>query len=187
MCNALSDYGHPDLGYMLLFNTKYPSWLYAITKDATTIWERWDGIKPDDSFQDIGMNSFNHYAYGAVGNWLYTRIAGIQTNPENPGYKEIIIKPVLTDKLKYAEATHNSLYGEIKSKWEWNEKWVELSVTIPANTKAEIFIPSNEKSIITENGVPVENVEGIISTGNENKYLIVETGSGSYVFTSTLN
>jgi alpha-L-rhamnosidase len=186
LCHALTNFGFPELAFKLLFNIKYPSWLYAVTMGATTIWERWDGIKPDGTFQDVGMNSFNHYAYGAIGNWLYEKVAGIQPNPENPGYKNIIVKPVISDKLKFAGASYKSMYGEIKSRWELEAKNVQLSVTIPANTMARIFIPANENSVITENGKLIESLENISIIGHQNGYFVVETGSGSYVFMSKL-
>ena len=85
ICHVLSEYGYSDLAYELLFRKAYPSWLYPVTRGATTIWERWDGIKPDNSFQNVGMNSFNHYAYGAIGDWLYRRVAGIAIDPAHPG------------------------------------------------------------------------------------------------------
>jgi hypothetical protein len=93
LCQVLSDYGYLDEAYMLLNRKEYPSWLYPVTKGATTIWERWDGIKPDGSFQDKGMNSFNHYAYGAIGEWMYRVSAGIDIDPQHPGYKHILIQP----------------------------------------------------------------------------------------------
>ena len=187
LCDALTTAGYPELAFKLLFNDRYPSWLYAITMGATTIWERWDGIKPDGSFQDVGMNSFNHYAYGAIGNWLYTQVAGIQNNELNPGYKEITIKPLLTDKLSFAGASFQSMHGEIKSKWEAKDNTLNFSVTIPANTKAKIYIPSSKNSEILENGTVLENVEGIRTIGWEKNYYLLEAGSGSYQFTSTLN
>ncbi len=159
LCEALSQSGRSDLAYKLLFNTKYPSWLYAITMGATTIWERWDGIKPDGTFQDEGMNSFNHYAYGAIGNWIYTRVAGIQSDVNEPGYKKIIIKPELTDKLEFAKATLNSMYGIIESGWKRENNIIKLQVTIPPNTTAKIYIPQNDKN-----------------------YTLQEVGSGTYEF-----
>ncbi|WP_347838454.1 family 78 glycoside hydrolase catalytic domain [uncultured Draconibacterium sp.] len=163
LCDALSDIGRTDLAYKLLFNKKYPSWLYAVTMGATTIWERWDGIKPDGSFQNEGMNSFNHYAYGAIGNWLYTRAAGIQSHPDFPGYKKTIIKPELTDKLDFAKATLQTVYGQIKSEWKLENGHLQLTVTLPPNTTATVFVP-----------------------GKENTYTEHEMGSGTMVFESKI-
>ena len=93
LCHVLSRYGYLDEAYLLLNREEYPSWLYPVTQGATTIWERWDGQKPDGSFQDTGMNSFNHYAYGAIGDWMYRVMAGIEIDPAAPGYKHILIQP----------------------------------------------------------------------------------------------
>jgi len=164
LCDALSDIGRTDLAYKLLFNKKYPSWLYAVTMGATTIWERWDGIKPDSTFQNAGMNSFNHYAYGAIGNWLYSRAAGIQIHPDIPGYKKIIIKPEITDKLEFTKATFNSMYGKIESHWELKNGKLKLSVTVPPNATATVFVP--------EKG---------------NSYSSHEIGSGTTVFESNID
>jgi alpha-L-rhamnosidase len=182
LCHALTDFGYPDLAFKLLFNTKYPSWLYPVTIGATTIWERWDGIKPDGTFQDVGMNSFNHYAYGAIGNWLYEKVAGIQTDAKNPGYKEVIIKPEISDKLDFAGASYNSMFGEIKSNWKVEGKKVTLWITIPVNTKATIFIPISENASVTESGKPIIEKEEIKLIGKEAGRFIVEIGCGSFVF-----
>lgn len=163
LCHALSEIGRTDLAYKLLFNKKYPSWLYAVTMGATTIWERWDGIKPDGTFQNEGMNSFNHYAYGAIGNWLYTRCAGIQSHPDFPGYKKIIIKPELSDKLEFATASLNSMYGKIESHWERQDDKLKLKATIPPNTSATVFMPERK-----------------------NTYSSHEIGSGIYEFESKI-
>ena len=182
ICQGLSENGYPDLAFMLLFNKRYPSWLYAVTMGATTIWERWDGIKPDSTFQDVGMNSFNHYAYGSIGNWLYSKVAGINTDPEAPGYKKIIIKPLLTEKLGYVKAEYHSMYGNIISHWQLKEGKLELNVIIPANTTAQIHIPAYDKEKILENGSPVSKNENIKVLGIENGRVILETGSGEYNF-----
>ncbi len=119
---TLTDIGRNDLAYSLLNRKEYPSWLYPVTMGATTIWERWDGQKPDSTFQDKGMNSFNHYAYGAIGKWMYQVVAGIGIDEKNPGYKHIIIKPMPGGGLTYANATHQSMYGAIESGWELEDK-----------------------------------------------------------------
>lgn len=90
-CHVLSEYGQSDIAYRLLMQKDYPSWLYQVLKGATTIWEHWDGKKPDDSFWSPNMNSFNHYAYGAIGDWLYRTVAGIEIDKENPGHKHFIL------------------------------------------------------------------------------------------------
>ena len=91
MCSAATD--TPTFAYHLLTHDAYPSWLYPVKQGATTIWERWDSLKPDGSFQDPGMNSFNHYAFGAVGEWMYRVVAGLEIDPDEPGYKHVIAQP----------------------------------------------------------------------------------------------
>jgi alpha-L-rhamnosidase len=118
LCKTLSDYGYEDLAFMLVNRKQYPSWLYPVTQGAITIWERWDGQKPDGSFQSVGMNSFNHYAYGAIGEWLYTYVAGIQIDAENPGYKHFFLAPHPGGGLTHTAATFRSGYGDIRSAWK---------------------------------------------------------------------
>jgi alpha-L-rhamnosidase len=182
ICHVLTDNGYTDLAYMLLFRKEYPSWLYPVTMGATTIWERWDGIKPDGTFQDPSMNSFNHYAYGAVGNWLYNKVAGIQTASETPGYKKIIIKPHITEKLSYAKAEYHSVYGKILSHWQLAGDKLKLKVIIPPNTTAQIHIPAKGIEQVLENNAPVSGDQNIKVTGIKDGRVILETGSGEYNF-----
>jgi alpha-L-rhamnosidase len=145
LCSVLSENGKKDIAYKLLMQKTYPSWLYPVTKGATTIWERWDGIKPDGNFQTTEMNSFNHYAYGAIGDWMYSEVAGIQYDKNNPGYKHIIIKPEPDTLLTYARARYESLYGTIESAWETEKDSIFMSVLIPSNTTATIHLPYSNK------------------------------------------
>jgi alpha-L-rhamnosidase len=135
LCHVLSRYGYTDVAYELLNQEDYPSWLYPVKQGATTIWERWDGIKLDGSFQDASMNSFNHYAYGAIGEWLYRVVAGIEVDPTEPGYKRIVIQPQPGGQLTYAGASLDSMYGKIESKWMLEDDDFQLAVTIPPNTE----------------------------------------------------
>ncbi|MDP4208565.1 MAG: family 78 glycoside hydrolase catalytic domain [Bacteroidota bacterium] len=182
ICQALTDNGYPDIAYMLLFNKRYPSWLYPVTKGATTIWERWDCIKPDGTFQDVGMNSFNHYAYGAVGQWLYSRVAGLNIDPENPGYKHIIIKPVLTDKLTFARADQQSMYGKVVSGWKRTDSKVTYHVVIPVNTTATIMLPAINAESVSESNLAVNQSKSVKYLKTEDGRVIVEAGSGEYFF-----
>jgi hypothetical protein len=111
LCHVLSDNGYTDVAYDLLLQESYPSWLYPVKMGATTIWERWDGQKTDSTFQDPHMNSFNHYAYGAIGDWMYRVSAGIEAG--SPGYKHIVIQPHLTKKLTYSRASFESSTGQL--------------------------------------------------------------------------
>jgi hypothetical protein len=181
---TLTDIGRNDLAYLLLRRTRYPSWLYPVTMGATTIWERWDGQKPDSTFQDKGMNSFNHYAYGAIGKWMYQVVAGIGLDEKNPAYKHIIIQPRPGGGLTSAKATHQSMYGEIVSGWKLDEEQLTMEVEIPANTTATLHIPG-ESSGITINGSGLEE-SGIEYKGQEGKVL-GKTGSGTYTFKTTFS
>lgn len=170
--HALTEYGYPELAYMLLFNKRYPSWLYPITMGSTTIWERWDGIKPDGTFQDPGMNSFNHYAYGAIGEWLYKKVAGI--NFFEPGYKKILIKPYICEELKFVKATYKSMYGQINSNWKILNDKVIIEIEIPVNTSADILIPYSNPEKIKINDNYVKLIKA------ENNWSKFTTGSGYY-------
>ncbi|MFO7617984.1 MAG: glycoside hydrolase family 78 protein [Bacteroidales bacterium] len=178
----LSKFEYNDLAYMLLMRKNYPSWLYPVTKGATTIWERWDGIKADGSFQDPGMNSFNHYAYGAIGSWIYSEVAGLQADESEPAYKKIIIRPVMGGGLTHARAEHLSMYGRIESDWRIEKGRLHLKVTIPPNTTAQIYVQTNQPDQVTESGQPAYSVQDIRYRGLEKGYAVYETGSGTFTF-----
>lgn len=150
---VLTRFGRNDVAYKLLLQDTYPSWLYPIkAHGATTIWERWDSMKPDGTFQDPSMTSFNHYAYGAVGDWMYRTIAGIDTKEaEGAGYKSIIIKPELGGNLTYAKGSLETNYGLVSSSWKIENNKFILDVEVPANTNATIEFPTNKLETIKEN------------------------------------
>ena len=181
----LSEFGYDDLAYMLLMRKDYPGYLYPITKGATTIWERWDGIKADGSFQDAGMNSFNHYAYGAIGNWMYSTVAGLQEDPEVPAYKKIVIRPVTGGGLTWAKAEHLSIFGMVKSEWKTENKKMTMNVTIPANTTAEVYIKTNDQQQVTEGGKPASSIPGIKFLRMDKGFAVFSIGSGAYQFETT--
>ena len=186
ICQMLTKYGYIDEAYKLLYRKDYPSWLYPISKGATTIWERWDGQKPDGSFQKISMNSFNHYAYGAVGDWLYSKVAGIDLNSDVPGFKEFILKPHPGNEMNNVKASHESPYGTIISEWVLSDGNMEMKVTIPVNTSAQICVPSTgEKLFLDGKEITVDSV--IPDNGLGYQYLVVSKGSGSYAFRAKLN
>jgi alpha-L-rhamnosidase len=173
-----------DKAYTLLEQKSYPSWLYPVTMGATTIWERWDGIKPDSTFQSASMNSFNHYAYGAIGNWMYTTVAGINIDEQMPGYKRIIIAPQPGGTLTQAMASHNSMYGEIISDWTIDNQPFQLKVDIPPNTTAYIILPQAKMAEIEEsNQALTTKLNGIVVVQQVDSKVRVEVGSGSYTFT----
>ncbi len=178
----LSDYGYYDEAYMLLNRMEYPSWLYPITKDATTIWERWDGIKPDGSFEDPGMNSFNHYAYGAIGNWMYRTITGINLDPKLPGYKHALIEPHPGGGLNWAKASVHSMYGNVASSWELKDGRIMLRIDVPTNATATIRLPYAKLTQVTESGKPLQSSTGVTRVRQADDAVFADAGSGSYVF-----
>ena len=147
ICHVLTRFGHNDVAYDLLMQESYPSWLYPVKMGATTIWERWDGIKPDGSFQTPDMNSYNHYAYGAIGDWMYRTIAGINSATDAPGYKSIVIGPKPGRKLTQATAELETAYGTVKSAWVLENNLLKLDVTIPANTRATIMLADSSHDV----------------------------------------
>ncbi|SHJ22896.1 glycoside hydrolase family 78 protein [Pseudozobellia thermophila] len=181
LCKTLSKIGRDDLAFMLLNRKEFPSWLYPITMGATTIWERWDTQKPDGTIIE-GMNSFNHYSYGAIGEWLYTHVGGLRTDPENPGYKHIIFDPHPGGGLTLANTEFNSLYGKIQSNWKIKDSLFEYEIRIPPNTTATVTLPGAK----TEN-LMIDNQMGkMIKQKNVTKNvdgLQLKLGSGNYTFT----
>jgi len=156
-----------DVAYQLMMQKNWPSWLYAVTQGATTIWERWDGWTHDKGFQDPGMNSFNHYAYGAIGAWLYQVVAGIDIDPLRPGYQHVILRPhpQANGPLTFAKASIETIRGKIESGWklEKDGKTLKYDVVLPPNVTATVYLP-----------------------GADAKRRTIEIGSGTHHFTAKL-
>jgi len=180
LLHVLADYGYREEAFDLLFRTEYPSWLYPITRGATTMWERWDGIQPDSTVQDPSMNSFNHYAYGAVGEWLYEEVAGLQA--AEPGYREIRIAPHPGDTLTHARAALDTDYGRVESTWHRDDGRFRLEVTIPANTEATVRLPDAARTAVTESGTPLDEAAGLSLIRPDGEDRVLQAGSGTYVF-----
>jgi alpha-L-rhamnosidase len=157
----------------------------SVTQGATTIWERWDGQKPDGSFQDKGMNSFNHYAYGAIGEWMYRVMAGIELDEAAPGYKHTVIQPQPGGGFTYVKAAHETMYGKVSSAWKLQNGIFELAVEIPANTRATVRLPHAQLANVTESGQPLSEGNGITGKRQDGDSAIVEIGSGQYRFSYT--
>ena len=153
--HVLSKNGRLDMAYTLLNQKTWPSWLYSVTQGATTIWERWDGWTEDRGFQDPGMNSFNHYAYGSIGAWMYNTVAGIDIDPKQPGYKHSILRPQLDGNLTSACGQLKTPYGELVSNWKLENGTFDWEVVIPPNTTATVTVPMIANGKITLNGAPV--------------------------------
>ena len=183
LCHVLSRFGYTELAYKLLLNKDYPSWLYPVTQGATTIWERWDGQKPNGTFQDKGMNSFNHYAYGAIGDWMYRTVAGLNPDLNAPGYKRIIINPEPGGGFTHATASYQSGYGKITSGWQKINNKSIFNISIPCNTTAKVVLPAASVAAITEGNKPVNQQNAIKVISESGKTVVLEIGSGNYCFT----
>ncbi|MEV2250440.1 alpha-L-rhamnosidase [Streptomyces sp. NPDC050147] len=154
---VLTATGHTDVAYRLLVQRSFPSWGYQIDKGATTMWERWDSIKPDGSFQDAGMNSFNHYAYGSVGEWMYANIAGIA--PADPGFRKILVRPRPGGGVTEAHSSFDALYGPVSTHWKTDDEGFRLTLTLPANTTAEVWIPAGKRTQVTHDAAEFLRME----------------------------
>ncbi|PYP38578.1 MAG: alpha-L-rhamnosidase [Gemmatimonadetes bacterium] len=182
LLHVLGATGHIADAFALLTQRTYPSWLYPITRGATTMWERWDGIRPDSSFEDPGMNSFNHYAFGAVGDWMYQNIGGIDVDPAGPGYRRSRIAPRLGAGLTSASASLETAYGTLQSAWRLEGQRFVLDVTVPANTSAEITLRDARLDAVREGGFPVDARDGVRAAHQRGKDVVVDVGSGRYRF-----
>jgi len=179
LCQVLSQNGYSNVAYDLLLQKTYPSWLYPVKMGATTIWERWDGIKTDSTFQDKSMNSFNHYSYGAVGDWMYQQMGGLQIGA--PGYKHIVIKPQPNHKFSFAKATFETMYGQVLSSWEVNSGTMQIHVKIPSNTTADVTLPAARPESVQADGKPITGVFNV-TTVKDDEGATIKLGSGDYTF-----
>lgn len=173
-CHALSENGHPQAAWSLLLKEDFPSWLYQVNAGATTVWEHWDGLKPDGSMWSADMNSFNHYAYGAVGEWLWRVAAGIEADEQAPGFEHVIIRPRPDRRIRWLEATYPSVRGDISVRWELtvaNE--VMLRVVIPAASRATVILP-DASQIVDGGGLDFTQLEqGWQAPAGAGEYLVV--------------
>ena len=182
ICEVLTRFGYEDVAYELLLNKKIPSWLYPM--GATTIWERWNSMLPNGMVNSNSMVSFNHYAYGAIGDWLYRWAAGLQEAA--PGFREIRIKPYLNDHFTSMKAEQRTPYGLASSGWTKEGDALTLTVEIPANTTAEVYVPSAAADKVTESGRALDGRSDLKVAGWDDGYTLVRLGSGRYEFRSTL-
>jgi len=180
---VLSATGHTGLAYELLTQRSYPSWLYPISRGATTMWERWDGIRPDSSFEDPGMNSFNHYAFGAVGDWMYRIIGGIDGDSRAPGYRHSRIAPQPGAGLARARASLETFYGTLTSAWQRDGQRFVLDVTVPPNTSAEVTLSETQVQRVGEGGRALNGDPGVRDVRQIGRDVVVTVGSGNYEFT----
>lgn len=147
LLHALSDNGYAETAYDLLLRREYPSWLYPISKGATTVWEHWDGIKPDGTMWSTDMNSFNHYAYGAVADWMYGAAAGINSDPDRPGFEHIIFRPVTDRRLDFVKASIDTRRGTVASEWRRENGRIKYIFTVPEGCCASAVIGGEKHEV----------------------------------------
>lgn len=194
---TLSEQGMDDLAYDLLLQRENPSWLYSVDQGATTIWERWDSYTKDGGFNkhEWNMNSFNHYSYGVVSEWMFRRVAGIEADEAQPGFKHFFLMPTPDERTYFpagqerianVKATHESGYGLIGSEWQRGDDGrISYKATVPANTTATLYLPLlSENDEITEGGKALEEAEGVTFKGIEDGKAVIELESGSYEFST---
>ena len=189
---TLTRIGRTDVAYNLFHNDSFPSWGFSIAHGATSIWERWDGWTPENGFQDPGMNSFAHYSFGAVCEWMFKTIAGIDT--DGPAYKHIIIRPRPDGRLAWAKTSYNSIRGKIATDWKIKvrddqgrrNETLTLNVTIPANTTATVLVPTAKATDIKEGTRSALTADSVRFVGTEGDNAVFEIGSGDYTFTTKL-
>ena len=174
---SLTKVGRTDVAYRLLNNDTFPSWGHMIKNGATTLWECWDSWTEEKGFQD---HSFNQPALGAVGQWLFTVVAGIQT--DGPGFKRLKIKPQPGGGMNYMKAGYNSICGRITIEWRIDDGNFTLDITIPANVSATVFIPAGDKKEVTEGGRTAGQADGVKFLRMEGNAALYEVGSGAYHF-----
>lgn len=178
--------GHADVAYRLLLQDTYPSWLYPIRHGATTIWERWNGWTQEEGFFDPQMNSFNHYSLGSVGEWLFRHVAGIELDPEVPGFRRFVLRPFIGGGLDFARAVFHALPGKIASEWRRQGRTLEWTVRIPANTVARVVVPAAPGTTVTESGASLEQSPGLHVVSRTEVSVTCEAVAGSYSFRSQL-
>ncbi len=159
LLHVLEAHGYLDIAYKLLEQETFPSWLFPVRNGATTIWERWDGWTPEKGFQDKGMNSFNHYAYGAVADWMVSTVAGLEI--ADPGYAKILFKPRPGGTLTWAEASLVTPLGETAVRWELNDSTLELQFTVPTGSEATLSLPKRWKGGETAYGPGLHRVVAV--------------------------
>lgn len=183
---VLAAIGRDDVAYRLLQQKTFPGWGFSIEHGATSIWERWDGWTPEKGFQDPGMNSFAHYSFGAVYQWMVENIGGIRSTDDS-AYAHILIAPRPGGTITWARTSYNSVHGAIATDWSLKGNQFTLNVTIPANTTAVVEIPFAIQGELQESGRAAQSAPGVRSVQKEGSVTHVEIGSGQYQFRATIN
>ena len=180
---ALSKYGFDDIAYKLFQQTEYPSWGYSVVNGSTSIWERWNSYTKDESSNsdlNSSMNSFSHYAFGSVAEWMFMNAVGIET--EDSGYRNIIIKPAISKEMNFIKGSYKSINGTISSAWNWEKNHLIMNIEIPTNTCAKVYIPTLQVSKIKESNIALKKNSDIKVLQSEEKFTVLKVGSGKYSF-----
>lgn len=182
---VLDDTGHPDAAYRLLLQDEFPSWLFSVKHGATTIWERWDGWTPDRGMNDPGMNSFNHYALGSCGRWLFEGVGGIHA--DDPGFTHFTIRPQIGGGLTWAEASLRTVHGTVSSRWELQDHRLTLTIEVPNNTHATVVISSRHPSSLRSSGSPISQVQGLHIQNTDREIISLTADPGQHVLTAIVH
>jgi len=181
---VLTKSGKLDTVYKLFLQDSFPSWLFSVKHGATTIWERWDGWTPDKGFQNPGMNSFNHYSLGSCGEWMFSTLAGIDT--DGPGFKRLAIRPTPpaggSAPITWAKAAYDSINGRVATAWRFDNGRLVLDVSVPPNTTATVCVPTKDVASVKESGKPAAQASGVKALRAENGAAVFAVGSGVYHF-----
>ena len=162
LLQTLTDFGRGDVAYKLLLQRGYPSWMFTLDQGATTFWERWNSYSKENGFGDVSMNSFNHYSFGVVAEWMYSYMAGIMYDMSRPGFKHIILQPLAdaSNNITFVDGSYDSAYGLIESGWEMTDGNLSYSAVIPANTSATLYLPADGQSARHSKGCQCRNYVG---------------------------
>jgi alpha-L-rhamnosidase len=180
---ALTSENQLATAYSVFLQDTFPSWLFSVKHGATTIWERWDGWTPEKGFQDPHMNSFNHYSLGSCGEWMFDTVAGIGVDPEEPGFRHIVIQPQPGGGFTESSGSFDSIHGKIATQWTLRSGRFSLHVTIPINTTATIDLPTDDAASVREGGLAIAKHPEIKSVADANGTAQYLVGSGNYSFT----
>jgi alpha-L-rhamnosidase len=181
---ALHFAGRDDAAYRLLLQETYPSWLFQVKNGATTVWERWDGWTPEAGFQTVAMNSFNHYSFGSVAEYLYRYLAGIDA--DSPGFRSLVIQPSVVAGLTWARASYDSVSGRISSAWRIDGQHFRLDAEVPPNTQATILVPATSPEAVQESEQPATQSRGVSLLRFDSGRAVFRVGSGAYHFSSVV-
>jgi len=182
-CRVLSENGHNELAYQLLLNEEFPSWLYAVRLGATTIWERWNSLLPDGKFGELGMNSLNHYTYGAIVEWMYRNMCGINPLEEHPGFRKIRLAPQPSSTLTYAKASLKTVAGTYESGWAFEEDHLRYQFSIPFQAEAELILQDTNLNLLTVNGIDLEEAGLQCEKNGSNVCIVLKSGKYDIVQT----